>query len=477
MRLPGFTAETSLYKTMNNYGGSAKTEQAAGLIEPASSIAQLFQPSFRHVDLFSNQTLTGIGNHFPPPLFTCGGLGDSCCWAPIQNLPAYGPLVSCDIGLGCDIAANKCVANCGGPGQVCCDGPETRALKWTADGKVYSPTSPFLVNMCGQGACDKQSHTCFTCGMNDGDPCCPPDASQATAFCRGANLTCQYDPVGLYTSGTCLACGIKDRRPCDWGCQPGLGIHNGFCDICGGDTEPPCDNGCNSGLGLLKGLCSQCGRAGQVPCDNGCTGFLRPRNGVCAVCGGGGQPPCDTGCNAGTTLMNGVCTLCGGNGQVPCATGCNTGTVLIHGVCTTCGGQGQVPCANSSCRYPLKIAKGSCQLCGANGQIPCDTGCDQGLMVQNTGLCGQPPPQGADTCAHEGQSCVAGSVPGMHCCTTDATPLLCVYGQCKACVPHGDECKLYGPQLCCSWTDTCSLDQYSGKAVCQIPDAGDPSGG
>src|SRR5664279_719656 len=125
---------------------------------------------------------------FIPWFIPCGMLGGPCCEAPHQNLPAYGPLVSCDQGLGCDVATKTCVAPCGGPGQPCCDGPDTSALKWTADGAVYSPNWWNVREMC-TGACDKQTHRCFTCGMTDLSPCCPPDAAQATARCRGTDLT------------------------------------------------------------------------------------------------------------------------------------------------------------------------------------------------------------------------------------------------------------------------------------------------
>jgi len=122
----------------------------------------------------------------------------------------------------------------------------------------------------------------------------------------------------------------------------------------------------------------------------------------------------------------------------------------------------------NGCIPPLKLAAGVCRHCGANGQIPCDSGCNSGLVV-NHGVCG-PPIQPADICALKGQACVADHVQGMHCCKGGA-PLLCVYGTCKRCVPHGEECKLYGTQICCDAKDgdTCVLDQFSGKVVCDIP--------
>ena len=376
----------------------------------------------------------------------CGALGQSCCRAPAasQNIPAFGPLVACQTGLGCDIVTNKCVAPCGGTGQACCDGPETRAPKWTPDGKVYSPNYWNMKEMCDTGACERQSHRCFNCGMQDGQACCPPDAAQATARCVGDRLECQFDPQGFAESGTCRACGIRQRPPCPWGCDAGLGIRGGLCDLCGAANQPPCDTGCKPGLGLAQGVCRSCGNAGQAPCDTGCLGGLKLKSGICSVCGGANQPPCDAGCGNGARLINGVCVACGNEAQPPCTNGC-------------------VP--------PRKVAAGVCRLCGGNGQGQCDFGCDQGLIFSN-GKCVPPPNTPSPTaCATSGQSCVADFVAGTHCCQT-AGPLLCVYNLCKACVPHGQVCAQGGTQTCCNAKDgdVCRLDTSSGQAICDIPD-------
>lgn len=380
-----------------------------------------------------------------PMYFSCGALGQTCCRAPAasQNIPVFGPIVSCQQGLGCDITTNKCVSPCGGTGQACCDGPETRAIKWTADGKLYSPNSWNMKEMCGTGACEAQTHKCFTCGTQDGGACCPPDAAQATARCVGDFLECQFNPGGFAVSGTCRACGSQGKPPCRWGCDTGLDLFNGRCELCGGDRQLPCDSGCKPGLGMAQGLCRACGNVGQVPCDNGCSGGLKLKSGVCAVCGGQGQAPCDAGCGAGTRLINGVCAPCGANGQPPCSSGCN---------------------------YPMKVAGGVCRVCGGNGQIACDTGCNSGLVL-NGGTCAPPGSSPPETCAHNTESCVADFVAGTHCCQSGG-PLLCVYGHCKVCVPHGNVCTLGGTQTCCSAKDgdVCKLDPATGNAICDIPD-------
>jgi len=379
------------------------------------------------------------------PFFTfCGGLGERCCRPPgSPTSPGVGAVVACGENLGCDITTNTCVSPCGGTGQVCCDGPDTRATKWTADGKLYSPNTWNMREMCDAGACDPASHRCFAFGTTDGAACCPPDAEQATARCVGERLHCEFGPGVFARSGTCRACGIQGREPCPWGCDDALGVRKGLCDVCGGQNQPACDNGCNSGLGIAQGLCRACGNLNQIPCDSGCRAGLGVRNGLCVACGTAGQAACDGGCKTGTRLINNVCTACGGLNQPPCVSGCN---------------------------YPLKVAGGVCQQCGASGQTPCDVGCNPGLVIVNN-RCQTSGSTLPSACSTLGQGCVADLVSGTHCCQS-GQPLLCVYSQCRACVPHGQECTPGGSQTCCSAKDgdVCRLDPDTGKATCGIPD-------
>jgi hypothetical protein len=422
----------------------------------------------------------------PSPLVGCGDLGGRCCRPPSSvSIPGLGPLVSCDRGMGCDVAADRCVQPCGGEGQVCCDGPETRALKWTDEGAVFSPDAPPglapLREMCDRGGCDRPTHRCFACGTTAGAACCPPDAAQATARCVGdRHLECEFD-AGSTVSGTCIACGAQGKPPCFWGCDPGLDLRRGLCDLCGADGQPPCDRGCDKGLEIADGLCRHCGLRGQIPCDlcgpagcaKTCKFPFRVIRGLCDLCGREGQVPCDAGCEPGLVLKQGVCARpsCGNDGQPPCADGCQRPLQPVGGLCRRCGGLEEPPCA-AGCNYPLKAAGGLCRFCGGNTQPPCDgTGCVSGLVVTN-GRCGPPDPQGPDTCARLGEVCVADFVAGPHCCQSMGAPAICNFGRCTACVLHGEECKAFQTQICCSAPnlDMCVLDPFSGKSVCQIPD-------
>jgi hypothetical protein len=344
--------------------------------------------------------------------FLCGAEGQPCCRAPFQNFPAFSPLVRCNQGLGCDITTDECVANCGGPGQVCCDGPETRALKWTADGEVYSPTRPNMREMCDAGACDKQTHRCSPCGTQDGSPCCPPDAAQYSARCVDDNLYCEFDLPNSVKSGTCRACGGKGKPPCSWGCDTGLGVLNKLCDFCGDESQPPCDDlGCHQGLGLVQGKCGKCGESQQVPCDNnGCALGIR-----CSALG----------CVIGLRVLNGVCappppppptvprTHSGGGGSMG-----NTGP----------GTTPQMPPPPESCS-PVG------------------------------GPCVPDNQQGIHCCQHAGapELCFWGGTDNGNVC--------------HACIPHGEEVPPFGTQVCCSVKDGDMpvLDQSTGKTVCGIP--------
>jgi hypothetical protein len=262
MNIPEFTAQASLYSTSASYRGlAAGSDHLTGEVVTGGGWTRIFGSEVAWV-----KALGGWQSA------SCGALGKACCQSPFQNVPAFGPLVSCEQGLGCDITTGKCVSPCGGPGKPCCDGPQTRAPKWTADGRIYSPNAWNMQEMCEKGACDRQTHRCFACGTQDGTPCCPPDASQATARCVGRYLECEFNPEGFSVSGTCRACGSKGKPPCHWGCDMGLDIRNGLCDICGGKLQLPCDNGCKSPLRVQDGVCRsvppplQCGDEGQIPC-------------------------------------------------------------------------------------------------------------------------------------------------------------------------------------------------------------------
>src|SRR5262249_11134349 len=62
-----------------------------------------------------------------------------------------------------------------------------------------------------------------------------------------------------------------------------------------------------------------------------------------------------------------------------------------------------------------------------------------------------------------GETCVG---RGASTCNQSPSPQICVYGYCHPCVPSGEECKLFGTQLCCNPDDSCALDINDEKVKC-----------
>lgn len=381
MSIPGFTAATSLYKSSSNYPGLVtSSDRLIGEIVNANT--------WTTFDLKSPWVkIRGDLSIFQ----RCGGLGEACCRAPAasQNIPAFGPIVGCDKGLGCDIATNKCVSGCGGPGQVCCDGPETRAPKWTADGKIYSPNTWNMREMCDTGVCDKQSHRCITCGTQAGGPCCTSDAAQATARCfrdarTGNRLVCN-DPWGKAASH-CVDCGKAGQPQCltahEPRCDDGLVVResDGFCVPCGSTGQPTCDSGepCRDGRSVPNRSFSECIPAGgpNQPChpDGRCDyqGLFCNGKRICEPCGDLGQICCPPGrlpgnaaCQQPGECRDNRCFACGYDNMPVCTTGdpCKCLCKPIGGFCRPCGQNGQPCCSDPwwACYNGAHCKDGTCR--------------------------------------------------------------------------------------------------------------------
>jgi hypothetical protein len=235
------------------------------------------------------------------PSSFCGAAGQTCCQQPRDSSGTRLGPPFCKAGLGCDIAANRCVSPCGGDGQVCCDGPDTYAPNAGA-----SPTSPLYCPdgpascvtrkpMCSAGACSVTTHQCRTCGQVEGDFCCPPDAQSAVASCRIAGTFCSFHNDSLF-SGTCVACGKAGQPPCpDHGgsCEPGLRPGASVCEPCGKLGQQTCLDGCTEGAPSIPLLvepgpmpprmCVACGLLGQPPCQGNVCREGQAFSGVCAT--------------------------------------------------------------------------------------------------------------------------------------------------------------------------------------------------
>src|SRR6185295_10074358 len=225
MGIPGFVADATLYASTVSYRGT--------LSKYGGSVHDI------------------IGE-FPSLARPCDTIGQRCCPPDFQvNTP------HCHKSLGCNITTGLC-EQCGGPGQVCCDGDYTGFSRKNYSGVLLDPTE--RIQSCNEGArCDAQlapdgaswlgTRRCSACGNKRDAPCCAPD----TSFGLGRCFTDQ-------TTGRRLTCGdpFADASTCV---------------VCGGLNEPSCGTRpiCDTGLVELNGKCVPCGHAGQPSCDlTGC---------------------------------------------------------------------------------------------------------------------------------------------------------------------------------------------------------------
>ncbi|MGH7437383.1 MAG: kelch repeat-containing protein, partial [Polyangiaceae bacterium] len=140
------------------------------------------------------------------------GFNGRTCLGPTQA----EPIDHCYQGLGCDWATDICGA-CGGDGQPCCDGPKT-----PFGGVCVIDPVTHGCPVCTTGACNATSHLCGSCGQTAGGTCCPPDASDVFATCRGPGLTCNWTNLDK-SQGTCGTCGGLNQPACTTGtCESGL---------------------------------------------------------------------------------------------------------------------------------------------------------------------------------------------------------------------------------------------------------------
>lgn len=318
-----------------------------------------------------------------PLLVQCGGPRQVCCTPPRPiDFPATsGPLVTCNTGLGCDLASNTCVSPCGRAGQVCCDGPDTRAPQWTSDGRVYVPTG-LVREMCTGAVCDPQERRCkASCGLRKGQACCPPQPGIGVGTCQAPTLICDL-VVGSNPYGTCQACGRLGQPSCAGGCFDRSVEQNGMCVGCGYPGMPVCngDPPCNAGAAphpTHHATCVEAGWNGQ-PCMPGslCHGGnqCNSRN-ICESCGMPGQRCCHLAgvapCSPGE-CSQGVCKACGYFNQPQCATEplCREGTPH-GGFCRPCGDAGQ-PCCRGmlqSCNAGMQCRDDACRVPSAGGGV------------------------------------------------------------------------------------------------------------
>ena len=268
MRLPGFGAESTLYRTSVYYKMAVGGENASGTVgipRPAAAPA-----------LLPGQALpAAVIGPFPNVLCQPCSLGQNgrctkiCvfCPGPIPDERCKSVIVPCAVSDCCPPGQGPCYVSgksrfCCPAGRSCCN-PET--------------------NFCcppGQSCCDPVKKVCCTGACCFG-VCCPPGA----ACCGG--ICCPSGQCGC--NGVCCPTGQCCNGVC---CPPGQCGCNGLCCPTG-----QCCNGvcCPPGQSCSNGLCCP---AGEVNCSSTCTDLSSDSQN----CGS-----CLSACGQGQTCVNGKC--------------------------------------------------------------------------------------------------------------------------------------------------------------------------
>lgn len=314
MGLPGFNAESSVYRSSLHYVANLWPGSAVSPV-PDLNIATVNGPT----NWGSPTVPWGLPKCTPPKGDLCGfagGLPASSAYCCPSGYVCCNP--------SCSQGSSTCVGCCPKENPLCCLQSSPTVIggcpsPTTDCGLVPGPNLRFACCPPGETCCNPATHLC--CGRKQaccGNRCCPPgqeciDPATGTCCPRGkscgnrccgvnqrcCNGTCvdtSTDPSNCGTCGQrCLSGGACQEGIC--GCPPGT-TNCGFscADLssdpfnCGG-----CFNVCAS-FTCMKGVCA-C-QDGEARCRGKCIPVLSdPSN-----CGA-----CDNVCRDGKTCLFGVC--------------------------------------------------------------------------------------------------------------------------------------------------------------------------
>ena len=296
MTMPGFSAETSLYRTSIQYSSTWVLVQAGG------AMPQLF---CRVTDC-------------PCQYEQCRKAGGTV--VPGPQPPCF---YTCEVKPGCTCKTGETCCNpftnfCCPPGETCCN-PETKFCCRQGQTPCCAPGRNFCCPP-GQLCCDPENNVCCPTGtVCCGGGCCAPPHQ-----CCGTSCTdIKTDPVNCgFCGNVCGRDQICANGQCV--CPPGLAPCLGGCVDLRADSFNcgTCGNACGPGQTCVNGQC------------------CKPCGGVC--------------CQPGQTCVNGVCSwapfgcaVCN-DGSCPC--GNQTGAQL----CASHGGVNPtLGCIQQEFRFPL----------------------------------------------------------------------------------------------------------------------------
>jgi hypothetical protein len=205
MRLPGFSAEASLYKTSGNYRMSGTFGQANGTIQPMVTIRSDFETTATYESLLNSFWRESLGRDVSIWMDS-----RTCCQNCLSKTLCADEqcrrqrLSSCSIqcnaadigGCGCPPGRAVCEGECCGEGQVCtgsgCCSPN----------QVCNDRCCGLTQICTPvGCCAWNSVVCK-------DRCCPPGWSCTSEGCGSPGLYCESAPCpsGKFCCGGKICC-------------------------------------------------------------------------------------------------------------------------------------------------------------------------------------------------------------------------------------------------------------------------------
>jgi hypothetical protein len=439
MRLPGFAAQSTLYKTRVHYKMAVESANATGSV--SITRRQTAPPRF------STQVVPGVIGPFPNVLCEPCALDQSgectryCvhCPTPYPSEECWSSFTPCDDSECCQAGQNPCYVPgksqfCCPSGQSCCD-PETNFCCPNPGESCCNPATKFCCPSQQTPCCSAETNLCCAPGelcCDPGNLCCP-----AGNICCGGGC-CPHQCCGGDT------CTNLETDPLN------CGLCTLVCPAGPANSTPTCVNGqcgwaCNSGY-------TQCGNACCPSADGCCSGSCTPLNttGNCGACG--------RVCPAGPASSIPVCI----NGE--CGWVCKSGYTRCGNACCPSGDG----CCNGNCT-PLNSTS-NCGTCGkvcpagpANSARTCTSGkcgwaCNSGYTACDSGCCPSPPPPPPKCPGGAGCMCKAGGIcdPG----------LVCVDGStCYACGGTGE--------LCCAG-NTCKTgltcqQLADGNVACYAP--------
>ena len=205
MRLPGFNAETSLYKTSRHYRMTGKFGQAYGTIYPTLSISNLFKTSLAFIDLIS----TSLGDSFyvdrPSPISvkgcwrqclgsipcadeSCRRQRDFSCTRKCGPVPCSKPgQTPCHFGRCCEAGEVCTLDGCFHPNSVCRDvyGDDRLCL-----GRCLPSGCCPTGNVVCNNRCCEIGWSCTSAGCCPPGVCCESTACPPDKFCCGGKICC-----------------------------------------------------------------------------------------------------------------------------------------------------------------------------------------------------------------------------------------------------------------------------------------------